>query len=58
MRLVVTGATGFLGWRAATLLAEAGHDVLAVAKPRGANAPTPATWSQPSSMPAPPLRAI
>jgi nucleoside-diphosphate-sugar epimerase len=36
MRLVVTGATGFLGWRAATLLAEAGHDVLAVAKPRGA----------------------
>lgn len=36
MRLVVTGATGFLGWRAATLLAEAGHDVLAVTKPRGA----------------------
>ena len=36
MRLVVTGATGFLGWRAATLLAEAGHDVLAVAKPHGA----------------------
>jgi UDP-glucose 4-epimerase len=36
MRLVVTGATGFLGWRAATLLAEAGHEVLAVAKPRGA----------------------
>jgi UDP-glucose 4-epimerase len=36
MRLVVTGATGFLGWRAATLLAEAGHDVLAVARPRGA----------------------
>ena len=25
-----------MGWRAATLLAEAGHDVLAVAKPRGA----------------------
>ena len=36
MNFVVTGATGFLGWRAATLLAEAGHDVLAVAKPRGA----------------------
>jgi nucleoside-diphosphate-sugar epimerase len=36
MRLVVTGATGFLGWRAATLLAEAGHDVLAVARPGGA----------------------
>lgn len=36
MRLVVTGATGFLGWRTATLLTEAGHDVLAVAKPRGA----------------------
>jgi UDP-glucose 4-epimerase len=35
MRLVVTGATGFLGWRAATLLTEAGHDVLAVARPRG-----------------------
>lgn len=36
MKLVVTGATGFLGWRSATLLAEAGHDVLAVAKPHGA----------------------
>jgi nucleoside-diphosphate-sugar epimerase len=36
MRLVVTGATGFLGWRAATLLAKAGHDVLAVARPGGA----------------------
>jgi nucleoside-diphosphate-sugar epimerase len=33
MRLVVTGATGFLGWRAATLLAERGHDVLSVARP-------------------------
>jgi nucleoside-diphosphate-sugar epimerase len=36
MRLVVTGATGFLGWRSATLLGEAGHDVLAVARPGGA----------------------
>jgi UDP-glucose 4-epimerase len=35
MKLLVTGATGFLGWRAATLLAEAGHDVLATAKPGG-----------------------
>jgi len=36
MRLLVTGATGFLGWRSATLLAEAGHDVLAIANPGGA----------------------
>jgi nucleoside-diphosphate-sugar epimerase len=36
MRLLVTGATGFLGWRAATLLAERGHEVLAVARPGGA----------------------
>jgi nucleoside-diphosphate-sugar epimerase len=33
MRLVVTGATGFLGWRTATILAERGHDVLSVARP-------------------------
>src|SRR3954453_17055734 len=33
MRLVVTGATGFLGWRATVLLSERGHDVLAVARP-------------------------
>jgi len=33
VRLVVTGATGFLGWRTATLLRERGHDVLAVARP-------------------------
>src|SRR5439155_14387845 len=36
MRLVVTGATGFLGWRATVLLRERGHDVLAVARPGGA----------------------
>jgi nucleoside-diphosphate-sugar epimerase len=33
MRLVVTGATGFLGWRATTLLRERGHEVIAVARP-------------------------
>jgi nucleoside-diphosphate-sugar epimerase len=37
MRLVVTGATGFLGWRATTLLRERGHDVLAVARPGAAD---------------------
>ena len=33
MRLLVTGATGFLGWRAATLLRERGHDVLGARPP-------------------------
>ena len=33
MRLLVTGATGFLGWRAATLLAERGHDIAALTRP-------------------------
>ena len=33
MRLLVTGATGFLGWRTATVLRERGHDVLALARP-------------------------
>lgn len=33
MRYLVTGATGFLGWRTATLLAERGHDVLALTRP-------------------------
>ncbi len=33
MRLLVTGATGFLGWRTATLLAERGHEVIALARP-------------------------
>ena len=36
MRFLVTGATGFLGWRAATLLAARGHDVLGLARPGGA----------------------
>jgi UDP-glucose 4-epimerase len=33
MRLLVTGASGFLGWRSATLLREAGHEVLCVSRP-------------------------
>jgi UDP-glucose 4-epimerase len=36
MRLLVTGATGFLGWRTTVLLRERGHDVVAVARPGGA----------------------
>ncbi|MBA3718576.1 MAG: NAD-dependent epimerase/dehydratase family protein [Actinobacteria bacterium] len=36
MRFLVTGATGFLGWRATTLLRDRGHDVLALARPGGA----------------------
>ena len=36
MKLLVTGATGFLGWRTATLLAERGHDVIPVTRPGGA----------------------
>jgi UDP-glucose 4-epimerase len=35
MRLLVTGAAGFLGWRAAVLLAERGHEVVALARPGG-----------------------
>jgi UDP-glucose 4-epimerase len=35
MRLLVTGATGFLGWRSATLLGEEGHDVVCVSRPGG-----------------------
>jgi UDP-glucose 4-epimerase len=35
MRLLVTGATGFLGWRTAVLLRESGHAVIAVARPGG-----------------------
>lgn len=33
MRLLVTGATGYLGWRATVLLREAGHDVTPLARP-------------------------
>ena len=35
MRFLITGATGFLGWRTATLLAER-HEVVALARPDGA----------------------
>jgi UDP-glucose 4-epimerase len=37
MRLLVTGATGFLGWRSTVLLRERGHDVVALARPGGAS---------------------
>ena len=36
MRLLVTGATGFLGWRSTVLLRELGHDVVPVARPGAA----------------------
>jgi nucleoside-diphosphate-sugar epimerase len=36
VRLLVTGARGFLGSRTATLLRERGHDVVAVGRPGGA----------------------
>jgi len=35
MKLLVTGAGGFLGWRSAALLAERGHDVVALTRPGG-----------------------
>jgi UDP-glucose 4-epimerase len=35
VNVVVTGATGFLGSRAATLLAERGHEVVALSRPGG-----------------------
>ncbi len=37
MKLLVTGATGFLGWRTCVLMEEAGHEVTAVARPGGAD---------------------
>jgi UDP-glucuronate 4-epimerase len=33
VKLVVTGATGYLGWRTTVLLRERGHDVLALTRP-------------------------
>jgi len=33
VRVLVTGVTGFLGWRTATILAERGHDVVGLARP-------------------------
>jgi UDP-glucose 4-epimerase len=36
MKIMVTGATGFLGWRSTVLLRERGHEVVAVARPGGA----------------------
>ncbi|MBU6337903.1 MAG: NAD(P)-dependent oxidoreductase, partial [Acidobacteria bacterium] len=36
MKLLVTGATGFLGWRTCVLMEETGHEVTAVARPGGA----------------------
>jgi nucleoside-diphosphate-sugar epimerase len=35
MKLLVTGATGFLGWRTSVLLRERGHEVVPVARPGG-----------------------
>jgi UDP-glucose 4-epimerase len=35
VRFLVTGASGFLGWRFATVLRERGHDVVAVRRPGG-----------------------
>jgi UDP-glucose 4-epimerase len=33
MKLMVTGASGFIGWRTALLLSEAGHEVVPVTRP-------------------------
>jgi UDP-glucose 4-epimerase len=37
VRFLVTGATGFLGWRAADLLETAGHEVVRLTRPRRAD---------------------
>jgi UDP-glucose 4-epimerase len=36
MKFLVTGAAGFLGWRIGTLLRESGNEVVALARPSGA----------------------
>lgn len=36
MNLLITGATGFLGWRTTVLMLEAGHEVTATTRPGGA----------------------
>jgi UDP-glucose 4-epimerase len=36
VKFLVTGGTGFLGWRLGTLLRERGHEVVALARPSGA----------------------
>jgi UDP-glucose 4-epimerase len=36
MRFLVTGVTGFLGWRTASVLVERGHDVVGLARPGAA----------------------
>jgi UDP-glucose 4-epimerase len=36
MRLLITGVTGFLGWRSATVLAGRGHDIVGMARPGAA----------------------
>jgi nucleoside-diphosphate-sugar epimerase len=36
MRILVTGATGYLGWRTSTLLAERGHDIVTLTRPSSA----------------------
>jgi UDP-glucose 4-epimerase len=33
MKLMVTGASGFIGWRACVLLGEAGHEVIPITRP-------------------------
>jgi UDP-glucose 4-epimerase len=35
VKVLVTGATGFLGWRSSVLLAERGHEVVPIARPGG-----------------------
>ena len=44
MRILVTGATGYLGWRTATLLADRGREVVTLTRPgsraRAASSPS------------------